>query len=76
MYDLEDFKKVPGIQPDFQAWLPTAPITTPQELAVAICQQQSTDFTTFNQMWNTYNDGHVYQRVLDRYVLATNHKGA
>ncbi|ETO40882.1 glycerophosphotransferase [Fructilactobacillus florum 8D] len=76
MYDLDDFKKVPGIQPDFQAWLPTAPITTPQELAVAICQQQSTDFTTFNQMWNTYNDGHVYQRVLDRYVLATNHKGA
>ncbi|WP_054669560.1 CDP-glycerol glycerophosphotransferase family protein [Lentilactobacillus senioris] len=68
MFDLDSYQKDPGIQDDFLTWLPTPPVMTVEELAKAIKANQATDFTAFNQKWNTYNDGNATNRVIDYYA--------
>ncbi|MBW1605514.1 CDP-glycerol glycerophosphotransferase family protein [Lactobacillus sp. Sy-1] len=68
MFDLAEYQKNPGIQSDLLNWLPSKPILTSAELAAAIKQNAKTDFTNFNQHWNTYNDGQATKRVIDRYI--------
>ncbi len=67
MSDLEEYQQNPGIQPHFLKWLPSAPLRTPSELKAAILADSQTDFTRFNHHWNTYNDGHATQRVVEYY---------
>ncbi|WP_413627369.1 CDP-glycerol glycerophosphotransferase family protein [Fructilactobacillus vespulae] len=69
MYDMEDYERNPGIQTGFEEWLPSKPIKDIVGLKAAIIKNEKVDFKDFNQMWNYYNDGNAYQRVIDRYVL-------
>lgn len=68
MFDLDEYKKNPGIQDDLLKWLPTPPITTLNQLADSIKDNNATDFITFNHHWNKYNDGYASRRVIDRYI--------
>ncbi|WP_283096092.1 CDP-glycerol glycerophosphotransferase family protein [Apilactobacillus xinyiensis] len=68
MFDLDKYKKDPGIQDDMLNWLPSKPITTTGDLAKAIKSNHKTDFTKFNQNWNTYNDGFATERLIDKYI--------
>ncbi|UQS86531.1 CDP-glycerol glycerophosphotransferase family protein [Nicoliella spurrieriana] len=68
MFDLKEYQQKPGIQSDLLNWLPSQPILKTADLAVAIKKNQRTDFTKFNQHWNTYNDGFATKRVIDRYI--------
>lgn len=74
MFDLESYQKDPGIQDDFLSWLPSEPVTTIDGLAKAIRDNKPTDFTAFNQKWNTYNDGKATKRVIDYYAEDLNLK--
>ncbi|WP_429970845.1 CDP-glycerol glycerophosphotransferase family protein [Fructilactobacillus sp. Tb1] len=69
MYDYKEYAKNPGIQVGYEKWLPTKPIHTVTELKEAVLKNEKSDFTEFNIMWNTYNDGKAYQRVLNKYVV-------
>ncbi|POH08678.1 glycosyl transferase [Fructilactobacillus lindneri] len=69
MYDMKEYEKNPGIQNGFENWLPSKPITTVSDLSQAIKAHETMNFDKFNQMWNTYNDGKAYKRVIDKYVL-------
>ncbi|GAY73089.1 CDP-glycerol glycerophosphotransferase family protein [Lentilactobacillus kosonis] len=68
MYDLESYRKNPGIQNDFLDWLPTKPILTVKELAEEVVVDQPSDFRNFNKQWNTYNDGNAANRVIEHYI--------
>ncbi len=68
MFDLKQYQLDPGVQNDFRDWLPTTPIMTVEKLKQAILAQQPTDFSRFNQYWNTYNDGRATKRCLKRYL--------
>lgn len=49
-------------------WLPSKPIMDTKTLAKAIKSNQKTDFSKFNQKWNTYNDGFAIERLIDKYI--------
>ncbi|WP_056966831.1 CDP-glycerol glycerophosphotransferase family protein [Apilactobacillus ozensis] len=68
MFDLDKYKKDPGIQDDMLNWLPSKPIMDTKTLAKAIKSNQKTDFSKFNQKWNTYNDGFAIERLIDKYI--------
>lgn len=67
MSDLAEYQRNPGIQPHYLQWLPSKPLQTPDELKNAIAADAPMDFTKFNHHWNTYNDGHATQRVVQYY---------
>lgn len=68
MFDMKNYQKNPGIQDNFMHWLPTKPVTTIHDLRDQIIHSESTNFSDFNHYWNTYNDGHATDRVIDRYL--------
>ncbi|WP_237047491.1 CDP-glycerol glycerophosphotransferase family protein [Lentilactobacillus curieae] len=68
MFDLEKYRKDPGIQNDFLDWLPTNPVLNVDDLAERIIADESSDFTEFNHKWNTYNDGNASDRVIKHYL--------
>ncbi|MHA8137726.1 CDP-glycerol glycerophosphotransferase family protein [Lactobacillaceae bacterium Scapto_B20] len=68
MFDLDEYEANTGLQADLLKWLPTKPIITSQDLAAAIRSNDKTDFTKFNQHWNTDNDGYATKRVIERYI--------
>lgn len=72
MFDLDSYKKDPGIQKDLFDWLPEKPIKTVTGLSEAIASNQSTDFSEFNRRWNTYNDGEATNRVINHYLQKLN----
>lgn len=73
LFDLPVYTQDPGVQADLFEWLPSPALQTAAELAAAIHADTATDFTKFNQHWNSANDGQATQRVIDRYVaLLTN----
>lgn len=64
-YDYDEYSQRVGIQADFKTWIPGKMITTTDALIKAMQQPlTATDFTQFNQLWNTANDGHATERVL------------
>lgn len=64
-YDYDEYSQQVGIQADFKTWIPGKMITTTDALIKAMQQPlTATDFTQFNQLWNTANDGHATERVL------------
>ncbi|GAK47449.1 CDP-glycerol-poly(glycerophosphate) glycerophosphotransferase [Secundilactobacillus oryzae JCM 18671] len=67
MFDLPAYEQNPGIQTDLLAGLPTEPVQTVTGLTAAIKANSTTDFTRFNETWNTYNDGLATGRVVDHY---------
>ena len=69
MYDYQEYSKNPGIQVGYENWLPSKPIHTVDQLRKAVLANEKLDFSDFNAMWNTYNDGKAYNRVLNKYVL-------
>lgn len=67
-YDFENYAQIVGIQKDFNEWLPGKFVATTHQLEEQLLKPlQPTDFTVFNQQWNTANDGHSVQRVLEHY---------
>lgn len=68
MFDIDSYKKDPGIQDDFLDWLPVEPVYKVEQLRKQIAESKAVNFEKFNQRWNTYNDGHATARVIDRYV--------
>ncbi|KRL64268.1 CDP-glycerol poly(glycerophosphate) glycerophosphotransferase [Lentilactobacillus diolivorans DSM 14421] len=68
MFDMKNYQNNPGIQDNFMDWLPTKPVTTIHDLRDQIIHYESTNFSDFNHYWNTYNDGHATDRVIDRYL--------
>lgn len=64
-YDYDQYAQQVGIQADFKSWIPGKMVTTTAELIKEVQQPlEATDFTQFNQLWNTANDGHATERVL------------
>lgn len=64
-YDYDQYAQQVGIQADFKSWIPGKMVMTTAELINEIHQPLAvTDFTQFNQLWNTANDGHATERVL------------
>lgn len=64
-YDYDQYAQQVGIQADFKSWIPGKMVTTTAELINEVQQPlEATDFTQFNQLWNTANDGHATERVL------------
>lgn len=64
-YDYDQYAQQVGIQADFKSWIPGKMVTTTVELINEVQQPlEATDFTQFNQLWNTANDGHATERVL------------
>ena len=54
-----------GFKPIFKSWIPGKMVTTTSDLIKEVQQPlEATDFTQFNQLWNTANDGHATERVL------------
>lgn len=68
LFDLDDYRQDPGVQPGLEDWLPGTIIKTTDQLAAAIKADAPTDLTQFNQRWNSANDGAATQRVVDRYA--------
>ncbi|HJE86992.1 CDP-glycerol glycerophosphotransferase family protein [Levilactobacillus brevis] len=68
LFDLDDYRRDPGVQPDLEDWLPGPIIKTTAQLAAAIQADAPTDLTQFNQRWNSANDGAATQRVVARYA--------
>ncbi len=68
MFDLKKYKLDPGIQDDFLDWLPSNPVLSVNELREEISAAKPTNFDEFNRRWNTYNDGHASDRVIDHYL--------
>lgn len=64
-YDYDQYAQQVGIQADFKSWIPGKMVRTTAELINEVQQPlKATDFTQFNQLWNTANDGHATERVL------------
>lgn len=64
-YDYDQYAQQVGVQADFKSWIPGKMVMTTAELINEIHQPLAvTDFTQFNQLWNTANDGHATERVL------------
>ena len=52
-------------QADFKSWIPGKMVTTTMDLIKEVQSPlEAIDFTQFNQLWNTANDGHATERVL------------
>lgn len=68
-YDYDEYAKQVGIQADFKEWIPGKLVTTTKDL-VSVLEEplKKTDFTAFNQLWNTANDGQATNRVLQNAV--------
>ena len=68
-YDYDEYAKRVGIQADFKEWIPGKLLTTTKDL-VSVLEEplRKTDFTAFNQLWNTANDGQATNRVLQNAV--------
>lgn len=72
-YDYDEYIQQIGIQADFKSWIPGKMITTTSALINELQQPlNQSDFTEFNQLWNTANDGYATKRVLQdeiKYIL-------
>ncbi|MFC6260264.1 CDP-glycerol glycerophosphotransferase family protein [Levilactobacillus fujinensis] len=68
LFDLPTYSQDPGVQDDLYDWLPSRALVDSQHLAAAIAADAPTDFTQFNQHWNSANDGQATTRVVARYV--------
>lgn len=65
-YDYDEYAQQVGIQGDFKKWIPGKLVTTTSGLIHELRQPlQKSDFTTFNHLWNTMNDGHATERILE-----------
>lgn len=63
-YDLEEYDHVTGLQIDFEEWAPGEVVRSMDELITEIQKIKRTDFKDFNSKWNTYNDGHAKERLI------------
>lgn len=63
-YDLEEYKERFGIEPLFEGNVPGPVVQTKTALQQAL-QQEDWSFESFNQQWNTYNDGQATKRMLE-----------
>lgn len=64
-YDREEYEKHTGIQKDFEEWAPGVIVNTLEKALINIKKDTKTDFKEFNQKWNTYNDGHAKERLIE-----------
>lgn len=64
-YDYDEYSKRVGIQDDFKDWIPGKLVTTTDELISELKKPlRPNNFIEFNHLWNTMNDGHATERVL------------
>lgn len=68
-FDLKNYESSIGIQSDFNDWVPGPIVQTMSELVGTYKEFKNSDrqLATFNLLWNTSNDGHATERVLDYY---------
>lgn len=65
VFDWQSFRSEVGLQPDFSQWVPGPLVQTTAELnRVLKAPAEPLQLTTFNQLWNTRNDGHATERTL------------
>lgn len=64
-FDRAEFSRTVGLQPDLTSWLPGPRVTTVAELSAALAAPVTQQpLLSFNQLWNTRNDGHATERTL------------
>lgn len=63
-YDEQDYHQTTGIQTNMKATLPSPICYNEKEIIEVIEDDEKTDLTKFNQVWNTYNDGQVIDRIV------------
>ena len=63
-YDVELYKERYGLEPLFFEDCPFPCVTTQEDLLLAL-QEAPKEFTSFNQEWNTYNDGQATGRLIE-----------
>lgn len=65
VYDWQTYQQTVGLQADFKQWAPGPLVTTAAELAIVLAAPpEPLQLTTFNQLWNTQNDGSATARTL------------
>ena len=66
-YDWDQYSKEIGIQADFKEWAPGPILNTTVDLVNELAMPLlKTDFSEFNNLWNTFNDGKATQRILNK----------
>lgn len=65
VFDWQSFNQAVGLQADFEAWAPGPMVTTMAALNAELAKPVAAPrVAAFNQLWNTYNDGHATERTL------------
>ena len=59
-----EYKKITGIQPNIENVFPDKVARTTQEVIEQLFKEDKPSNESFNQTWNTYNDGKAQARVL------------
>ncbi|GBG95011.1 CDP-glycerol glycerophosphotransferase [Ligilactobacillus salitolerans] len=69
-YDYNSYAQIVGIQKDFSEWIPGKLVTSAPQLATLLqAPLEKQEFTAFNHLWNSANDGKAVQRVLEKYFF-------
>lgn len=67
-YDLDEYAAYEGLQADFSTWVPGPLVKSSTELSrILQTFYQKQAVATFNELWNSQNDGQATRRVLDYY---------
>nr|WP_137643225.1 CDP-glycerol glycerophosphotransferase family protein [Lactiplantibacillus modestisalitolerans] len=65
VFDWQSFRQSVGLQPDFEKWAPGPFVRTVTELNQQLAAPSTShQLTSFNQLWNTHNDGQATERTL------------
>ncbi|BDZ31007.1 CDP-glycerol glycerophosphotransferase family protein [Lactiplantibacillus sp. WILCCON 0030] len=64
-FDWASYRRAVGLQADFKQWAPGPFVTTTAELNQELATPaKANQLTSFNQLWNTQNDGQATKRTL------------
>lgn len=64
-YDEKDYQYTTGIQSNVKETIPSKICYNEKQIIEVIEDEEKNDLTSFNKVWNTYNDGKVIDRVVE-----------
>lgn len=64
-YDYQQYKDDVGLEADFEAWAPGEIVKDTASLIPAIQTETTVEFTSFNQVWNTYAKGNSKKQLIE-----------
>jgi len=72
-FDWDSFQRSVGLQADFKQWAPGTFVKTTAALDQVLKQPANpSQLASFNQLWNTKNDGQATERTLDYFYPRSN----